>query len=382
MLTPLAVAQQMVAEGVALGITVTSCREEKDIRPGVNVTNYERLHKFDPTQFAGVVPDESSCIKHHDSKTSQQMIDTFRSTEFKLFCTATPAPNDWVEFGTHAEALGVCSRVEMLSEFFVHDGGETSVWHLKGHAKRAFWKWVSEWGALLRSPADLGFDGSMYVLPKLTVIDHLIKGDRKPADGSFFTDPARSLMERRAARKESTDDRVAQCANIVNAEDHEPWVVWCDLNAESDALTRSIPGAIEVRGSMDIDDKEERVAAFASGKARVLVTKPSICGWGVNWQHCARQAFVGVTDSYEAQYQAVRRSWRFGQKRPVFVHRFFSDAETEVIDNLRRKETDADAMSEALSAETRAIVMGEVLGMHGQTNKHDASQPVVIPSFI
>ena len=382
-LAPLAVAAQTAAEGARFGLPVTLCREGDDVRPGVNVTNYDRLHRFDAARFVGIVLDESSCIKHYNSHTLRTLLESFRETAWKLCDTATPAPNDWTELGTHAEFLGVCTRQEMLAEFFCHDGGETQVWRLKGHARAAFWRFVATWAALVRKPSDLGHDDGAYDLPALTVREHIVATDAATvrASGALFATEARSLMERRSARKASTDARVAACAARVNA-DGESWVVWCDLNAESEALARAIPGAVEIRGADDLDVKEARLAAFARGEVRVLVTKPSICGWGLNWQHCARTAFVGVTDSWEAYYQAVRRFWRFGQRRPVEVEIYASEAEGAVVANLRRKETDARAMAESLSAETRDAVRDEVRGQGRVTNLYAPATGLTVPAWL
>lgn len=379
-LAPLAVAAQTVAEGTEIGVAVTHCRELSDVQPGVNITNYDRLHKFDASRFGAVVLDESSCIKHHDTKTLATLLDAFKATPFKLCATATPAPNDWTELGTHAEFLGVCSRVEMLSEYFVHDGAETQVWRLKGHARSQFWKWVSGWGAMVRKPSDLGHDDAAYNLPDLTVSEHTVASTLQTA-GQLFAFEAQTLSERRDARKDSLAARVAKCAALVNA-DREPWIVWCDLNAEADALKAAIPDAIEIRGPDDADTKERRLADFAAGRIRVLITKPSIAGWGLNWQHCARMAFVGVTDSFEAYYQAVRRCWRFGQKREVQVHVFASELEGAVVANLKRKEADAMAMSESLSAETRDAVRDEVFGSVRQSNPYNPRKPIAAPSWL
>lgn len=380
-LAPLAVAAQTALEGQSIGVRVNVCREAKDIDEGINITNYDRLHKFDTSIFGGVVLDESSIIKHHDARTFSILTEAFRNTPFKLPATATPAPNDWTELGTHAEFLGVCTRAEMLAEFFTHDGGDTSVWRLKGHARTAFWRWVCAWGALIRRPSDLGFDDSAYAIPDLMLHEHTVETEMA-TNGMLFAMEAQSLSERRHARKVSLEDRVRECAKRVNGEDKEPWIVWCDLNDESKALVSEIKGAVEITGSDDADEKEARLQAFAAGKIRVLVSKPSICGWGLNWQHCARMAFVGVTDSYEAYYQAVRRCWRFGQKRPVHVHIFASKAEGSVVANLKRKEREAMQMADSLSAETHDAVMSEVRGMTRDTNSYNADKPVAIPSFM
>jgi len=379
-LAPLAVATQTVAEGLALGIELTHCRELSQVGPGINITNYDRLHKFDPSVYGAVVLDESSCIKHHDAKTLRTLLDAFRDTPFKLCATATPAPNDWTELGTHAEFLGICTRAEMLAEYFTHDGGDTSVWRLKGHARALFWRWVSTWGAMVRRPSDLGFDDSAYALPPLHMHEHTVATEM-PTNGMLFASEAQTLSERRGARKMSVDDRVRDCAAIVN-DDLQPWVVWCDLNAEGDALTKAINGAVQIAGADPVEVKEQRLADFASGRFRVLVSKPSICGFGLNWQHAARMAFVGVTDSFESYYQAVRRCWRFGQTKDVHVHVFASTAEGAVVANLKRKERDALAMAESLSAETREAVMAEVTGLTRQTNTHNAGQPVKAPSWL
>lgn len=372
-LAPLAVAAQTAAEARVLDIDARVCRQQSDVASLVSVANYERLHLFDPSAFCGVVLDESSCIKHFNSKTLSQLVAAFGRTPYRLAATATPAPNDWTELGTHAEFLGVCSREEMLAEFFCHDGGETQVWRLKGHAQREFWRWVASWGALVRNPADLGYDGSAHTLPPLVSKQHTIAVDTRQvfATGQLFPDDNASLMERRDARKASLADRVAACAAIVNASE-ESWVVWCDLNAEGDALCEAIPDAVEVRGSDTIDEKEQRLEDFAAGRVRVLVTKPSIAGFGLNWQHCAHMAFVGLTDSWEAYFQAVRRCWRFGQARAVEVHVFASEMEGAVVRNVERKARDAEAMSEALARETSAVVRAEVIGRDrlNTTGKH------------
>lgn len=379
-LAPLAVAEQTAEEGASIGVAVTHARDDADVRPGISVTNYDRLHRFDVSRFGGIVLDESSIIKHHTAKTLQTLLDLFADTPFKLCATATPAPNDWTELGNHAEFLGIRSRTEMLAEFFVHDGGDTQSWRLKGHARQAFWRWVASWGAMVRSPADLGHDASAYTLPPLNVHQHTVETEHNPAHGLFAME-AQTLMERRNARRESLVERVKACAKLVN-EDRQPWVVWCDLNAEGDALTSAIDGAVQISGSDDVDVKERRLHDFAHGNIRVLVSKPSICGFGLNWQHCARMAFVGVTDSFESYYQAVRRCWRFGQTRPVDVHVFSSNQEGAVVANLRRKESDARAMADAMASETLDAVRENVIGRTKETNPYQPKARIVVPSFL
>ena len=382
-LTPLAVAAQTAAEGAKIGVEVTICREGADVRSGVNVANYERLHKFDAAAFGGVVLDESSCIKHHDTKTLKVLMEAFAGTAFRLCATATPSPNDYTELGTHAEFLGVCSRTEMLSEYFCHDGGDTSTWRLKGHARGLFWRFVATWGAMIRRPSDLGYSDDGYKLPPLTVHHHVIPAEKDEAEkaGLLFVREASTLSERRTARKASMGGRVKACLDRVNLSG-DAWVVWCDLNAESDALADGIAGAVEVSGADSIDEKESRLRMFGEGRARVIVSKPSICGWGLNWQHAHRMAFVGVTDSWEAYYQAVRRCYRFGQTREVEVHIFTSELEGAVAANLKRKESDAMKMAEELSRETRAAVRDEVLGQKRITNDYAPARRMEVPSWL
>lgn len=383
-LAPLAVAEQTVGEGAAIGVVAKQCRDMAEVGDAaIVVTNYERLHRFDASHFGAVVLDESSCIKHSDSKTLGRLIEAFASTPFKLCATATPAPNDWTELGTHAEFLGVCSQQEMLAEYFAHDGGDTSKWRLKGHARELFWRWVCTWGALVRRPSDLGFDDSAYRLPSLRVHEHIlsVESAAMPAQGMLIPLEASSLSERREAKRASLTERVAACAAEVNA-DTQPWIVWCELNAEADALRVAIQDAVEIRGTDDPDDKQRKLLDFMAGKIRVLLTKPSIAGFGINAQHCARMAFVGATDSFESYYQSVRRCWRFGQKRDVHVHIYVGELEGAILRNLKRKESEAIAMAESLSAETRDAVMAEVFGSVRTTNPYNANRRVAIPSFL
>jgi superfamily II DNA or RNA helicase len=382
-LAPLAVAAQTVREGKELGIDVNLCRENDDVKPGINITNYDRLHKFDTSRFMGVVLDESSIIKHHTAKTLQQLLGAFSRTPYRLAATATPSPNDYTELGTHAEFLGVCTRSEMLAEFFVHDGGDTQTWRLKGHARKEFWRWVASWGCLVRDPSDLGYDGESYRLPELKTHLHMIPVDHTQAHaaGFLFVHEASSLMDRRNARRGSLEARCRETAEVVNG-DGEQWIVWCDLNDEGRRLADLIDGAVEISGADEADDKERAVLDFIDGKIRVLVSKSSIFGFGLNLQHCSRMAFVGVTDSWEAYHQSVRRIWRFGQKKPCHVHIFASEAEGAVIRNLERKQRDAETMSQELAAETRDAVMAEVRGGVRTVNQYNPNNGMKIPAWL
>ncbi len=341
-LAPLAVSSQTAREGQKFGVPVTVCREIQDVRPGVNVTNYERLERFTGHSWAGIVLDESSILKAFDGKTRQWLTAYAQSIPFRLCCTATPSPNDYEELGGHSEFLGLLSRRVMLAEFFVNDGLQAAHWRLKGHAGHLYWRWIATWARALRSPADMGYPDEGFALPPLNVETVSVDADAV-SDDRLFAVPVATLMERRQARRESITERVQIVADMVNGSP-EPWVVWCDLNAESEALARAIPDAVEVRGSDTPEEKESALLAFTDGTARVIVTKPSIAGWGLNWQHCANVAFAGLSDSYEQYYQAVRRCWRFGQTRPVRVVIVASNREHAVLENVRRKEAQAVAM--------------------------------------
>ena len=347
-MAPLAVAQQTIAEGAKIGIPVRLVREASEIEArGIHVVNYDRFDRIDPALFAGIVLDESSILKSHDGKTRTALIEAWADTRFRLACTATPAPNDFMELANHAEFLGAMTRVEMLATFFVHDGGETQKWRLKGHAQADFWKWISSWAVMLSKPSDLGFEQGGYDLPGLTIVEKVVESAPNDA-GALFALEVNTLNERRSARRSSIEDRVKVIADLVAAEPDEQWIIWGDLNDETEALSKAIPGALEVRGSDDPDVKAERLIGFANGDFRVLVTKSKIAGFGLNLQKCARIAFCGVSDSFEMFYQSVRRCYRFGQTREVIVYVVTSSAESSVVRNLKRKERDAQAMVTAM----------------------------------
>ncbi len=361
-LTPLAVAQQTAKEGEKFGIYITVCRSQEDVRPGVNATNYEMLQHFNADSFGGIVLDESSILKAYDGSTRKLITNAFECTPYKLCCTATPAPNDYMELGTHSEFLGVMTQTEMLATFFCHDGGNTSKWRLKGHAEEKFFEWVASWACCMTSPADLGYPADDYQLPPLTVQEIVVKaGDLENDEGQMLLIPeaTQTLNERRAARRNSLEDRVKAAADIANGTD-EQVLVWCDLNSESEALTKAIHGAAEVRGSNTPEQKSEAMNGFTEGKYRALVSKPSIAGWGMNWQQCHVMIFVGLSDSFEAYYQAVRRCYRFGQKKPVQVYIIISDAEGAVKDNIERKRRDAEYMTTELVRYTKDILQAEI----------------------
>jgi hypothetical protein len=382
-MTPLAVSQQFVREGSKLGLDVTVCQSQDDVRPGINVINYERLHLIDADAFGGVVLDESSILKSSDGKTRTKLIEMFARTPFRLACSATPAPNDHTEIGSHAEFLGVCSRTEMLSTFFVHDGGSTQDWRLKGHARDDFWRWVSSWAVNIRKPSDVGYSDDGYALPPLRMHDVIVQGDIEMAQrsGFLFDYQAKTLIEQRAARKASIPERVTACAALVNGND-SAWLIWCDLNDESRELAKAIPGAVEVTGSMTTDEKERRIMSFIDGGARVLVTKPSICGAGLNMQRCHKTAFVGLSHSWEAWYQAIRRVYRFGQVEPVDCYMITSSIEGAVVDSLRRKQADADAMNAGMVEHMREAMQRNLKATMRETIKYEPRMKMKIPKWL
>ena len=344
-LAPLAVSQQTIREAAKLGYTVHLCKTSNDVQPGLNIANYERLHHFDADDFTGIVLDESSILKAVDGVVRRQITEFGESIGYRLARTATPAPNDLVELCNHAEFLGVMNENEVKALFFTQDGNNAQKWRLKGHAKTEFWKWMATWSVALRKPSDLGYEDDGFVLPACDVHQVTVDlSDDNFDNGMLFSDVvAVGLDEQRKARKASLGDRVAAAAELVNASD-APWLVWCDLNAESEALTKAIPDAVQITGSDSPEYKEQSMMDFTDGKIRVLVTKPSIAGFGMNWQHCNNVAFVGLSHSYEAYYQAIRRVWRFGQKNVVNAYIITSTADGAVVHNINRKEVQAMTM--------------------------------------
>lgn len=344
---PLAVSYQTKREAEKFNVCeVKICKDNSDVSKGVNITNYERLGKFDLSIFSGIVLDESSILKDHSGATRNRIIDDCHGIPYKLACTATPAPNDYMELGNHAEFLNVMSRVEMLAMYFIHDSADTAKWRLKGHVRNnLFWDWMSHWAVMLTKPSDLGFDDNGFVLPELKIQEHFIESERTAKDGLLLIEEARGLLGRRSARRKSLGERVGIAIDLINSSKNEnQWLVWCDLNDESGSLAKGINDAVEVAGRHSSEYKEKSILDFSDNKIRCLVTKPSIAGHGMNWQNCSDMVFVGLSDSYEAFYQAVRRCWRFGQKNPVNVHIVLSDREGSVLKNIIRKRNDGDEM--------------------------------------
>jgi len=358
MLAPLAVAAQHEREAVKFGIDAKAIRDPSQMDGArIYITNYDRLDKFDHDEFGGVVLDESSILKSFHGATTRALIAAFRNTPFRLCCTATPAPNDHAELGQHSEFLGVMSQSQMLTRWFIHDSADTGNWRMKGHAVKDFWNWVSGWARCVSKPSDLGFDDTGYDLPALDLKRHIVAADRsldtgheKDGQARLFRMPDTSATSIHREKRMTTEARADVIAELVAQEPDEAWVIWCDTDYEADALADRIPGAVEVRGSMSAEVKEANLTLFSSGQARVIITKPSIAGFGLNWQHSARMAFVGLSFSYESFYQAIRRCWRFGQVRPVNVHVACADTEESIWQIVSRKAGDHDAMKAEMTA--------------------------------
>ena len=348
---PLAVCHQTIREAAKLGITARYVRSDTDAGgPGIWVTNYEMAQRFNPAGLDAVVLDEASILKQSDGKTRTALIQHFAPVRYRLACTATPAPNDIEELTNQAEFLGIMPRTEMLAAYFVHDD---EGWRVKGHARQPMFQWMTSWAVALVRPSDIGGSDDGYLLPGYEVIPHLLPVDVVP-DGQLFAGDLGGVGGRAAVRKATLPARCEKTASLIGAEPDEPWIVWCGLNAEADLLARLIPGAVNVRGSMTPEEKAAGLLGFADGKIRVLITKPSVASFGMNWQHCARMAFCGLNDSFEALYQCIRRCHRYGQHRLVRVHIVLSQLEGQIAANVARKERQAAEMTAELVREMRA----------------------------
>lgn len=358
-LSPLAVAGQTVREGNKFNIPVTYCREQADIQDhNIVVTNYERLEKFNPESFTGVVLDESSILKAYTGKTKQFIIDAFRNTPYKLTCTATPAPNDHLELGNHADFLDVMPSNEMISRWFINDTMQAGNYRLKAHAASDFWRWLTSWAVCISRPGDLGpqYEMAGFDLPELALIEHYVgvSGDtleRTWSEGRLLPDSKPSATTLHKVKRESLSDRVEEARRIVaSIPSHEPVIIWCDTNYEADALQDAFPGAAEVRGNHTTSVKESTLRRFSNGEVRLIITKPDIAGFGLNWQHCSNQVFVGVSYSFEKTYQALRRSYRFGQTKPVQAHLIYSEAEGGILTTLQSKQEEFKIMQSEMNA--------------------------------
>jgi hypothetical protein len=381
-LAPLAVTGQMVREADKFGIAARQVRSQADVLTGTNITNYQKLEHFDLSRFGGVILDESSILKNESGHYRTALIEACQQIPFRLAATATPAPNDFMELGNHAEFLGVMSYTDMLATFFTHDGGETQKWRLKGHAENDFWKWMASWAVMIRKPSDLGYSDEGYDLPPLHLHQHTVGVDIEAANeaGFLFAMPAQTLAERQAARRDTVEARVRKAVEISPTD--RSVVHWCNLNVESEMLTKLIPGAVETKGSDSDEEKERKLLGFSDGSIRVLVTKPKVAGFGMNWQHCHDTSFVGLNDSWEQYYQSVRRFWRFGQTQPVHAHLIAAETEGNVVQNLRRKEADADRMAAAMVRHMQDLSSQAVRGQVRDIPGYNPQKKMELPAWL
>jgi superfamily II DNA or RNA helicase len=383
---PLAVSYQTQREGKKYGIKVHVSRGMNDIKQGINIANYEIMDNFDLNKFGGIVLDESSIIKHFGTKTSSELIKRCKTVKYKLCCTATPAPNDYMELGMHSEFLGVMKRSEMLATFFINDTGDTGKWRLKGHAKEKFWEWVASWACVVKTPSDLGFSDEGYILPELKIIQHIVKtnNQRVVKDGKealFEYECAKTLNERRQAKRNSLNERIKKVAEIANSS-NEQVLLWCDLNCESEALKKVINDSVEVKGSDTTEHKTKTIIDFVNEKIKGIISKSSIYGFGINLQNCHRIIFSSMNDSFERYYQAIRRCYRFGQKSPVEVHIITSEQEGAVKENIERKQKDAERMTAEIVKHTKKILIKELYKNEIMNNDYIALDKMQIPNWL
>lgn len=347
---PLAVAPQTKMEGEKFGIAVNICESQADVKDGVNITNYEKLDKFNATSFGGVVLDESSILKSYMGKTKRMIIEKFAYTPYKLACTATPAPNDLMELLNHAEFLGVMKSSEALSIWFIADQSESGKYRLKGHAERDFWQWVSSWAVCVGKPSDIGYSDDGYILPPLSEIDEVVGNDNSLI---AFADIARSIDTSATGyhkeRRRTLESRCTKTAEIVKADCANQYVIWCGMNDEADELGKLLPEAVEIRGSDKAEKKEQAAMNFVNGKIRILISKPSIFGYGLNFQNCHNSIFCGMDYSFESYYQAVRRFYRFGQREPVKIIRVLGDTELNILNTINRKANMKEHMQHSMA---------------------------------
>lgn len=374
-LAPLAVGNQTIDEGLLINEHINWY----DCSSKIQILNYDKLHTIDATQFSGVVLDESSILKNFTGKIRNQLIDMFKYTDFKLCCTATPSPNDLMELANHSQFLGVMNREEMLATFFVHDGGETSKWRLKGHAKTDYWQWVSQWAVMLDKPSDIGFSDKGFEKTNLIYHQHIVSVNHK-SSGFLFPMQASTLSERQSERRATVEVRVNKAAELVNNND-EPFLLWCDRNDESERLRKAINESVEVKGSDKPEIKASRLHEFSNGNIKRMISKPSIAGFGMNWQHCSNMAFVGLSDSYEQMYQAIRRCWRFGQTKDVNVHVIVAETEGNVLQNIKRKDLQAKEMKLEMLNQMRDFQSNEITTITKNTKEYAPSVSFKKPLF-
>lgn len=379
-LAPLAVAGQTIREGEKLGVPITYARRQEDAAPeGLTITNYELLRHFDPDQFGAVVLDEGSILKHHEAKTRTALIEAFRHTPYRLVATATPAPNDQEELSNHAEFLGILTRQEFLSAWFVND--HERGWRLKKHAREPFWRWLASWAMTLSLPSDIGGDDTGYRLPPLTIKPQFLPTDYVPP-GKLFADRLEGVTERAIVRRETVRQRVDAAVELMRAEPEEPWLCWYGLLAEGRMLAASWgEDGVMVEGSLSLEEKERRILRFLNGEARCLITHPAIAGFGLNLQHCARMAFIGLGDSWEMYYQCLRRCWRFGQAREVVAHIVLTEPEQVIFDNILAKERQAQEMGRELLRHVREYEQAELQSVR-QRSEYQPAAEMRLPAWL
>lgn len=380
-IAPLSVVKQTQREAEKFGIMpVNICRSQDDVRRGINITNYEMIDHFDTESFIGVVLDESSIIKSFTSKTTSNLTERFMNTPYKLLCSATIAPNDYTEIGTSCEFLGIMSRTEMLATYFVHDGGKTSDWRLKRAGENKFWEWMAQWAICFNNPNELDYEIEGYDLPELRM--HTILTESQIKEGELFARAAETLEERRLARKESIESRTETALELINKKPDEQWLCWVDYNDESSVLHKKVPDSIEVKGSDEPEFKAKASIEFASGEITRLVSKPSIFGFGSNFQSCHNMIFCGLSDSYERLYQAIRRCWRFGQNNPVDVYIIISEREVNVLENIRRKEKQMEEMQKNMTALMKEVTLSEIKRTTRITVDYKPRKEMKIPKWM
>lgn len=369
---PLAVANQTKIQGDLFGYTVNICKTENDVKDGINISNYERIEKFNFDNFIGIVLDESSIIKSFSGKIRNIINEKVRNTQYRLFCSATPSPNDHVELGNHSELLGYMTRSEMLSKFFVHDGGSTQSWRLRGWAQNKFWEWLCSWSIILRNPADIGFPDKKYNLPKLNIYEHIVKHEKNQKN-ELFVKMASGLIERKNARKESIEERTNKAAEIVN-KNGDIYIAWCNLNEESKRSSNKINGAKEITGSDKEDYKTNTMIDFTKNKIKCLVTKPRIAGFGLNLQNCSNMLFIGLSDSFEWYYQSLRRCWRYGQENEVNAHIIISEKEGSVLNNIKNKARKFRDMIDNMAEYTKKTIHDQLLSKDNDNEFYETSK--------
>lgn len=380
-LAPLAVAIQTQQEGHKFGIPVKICQNQDDVINGINITNYEKLHKFKGSEFPGIVCDESGILKSFTGYYRNEIIESFQQTPYRLSCTATPAPNDYIELGNHAEFLGIMTYTEMLSMFFINDTKDTGTWRLKKHASElAFWKWLCSWAIMINNPSDLGFIQDGFDLPLLNYQEHVIPSTRKSK--GFLVDEAATMQERRQVRKETIKVRCAKCLELVKKRPGQ-WVIWCDLNTEQAELEKLFNDRCSsIHGSLTDEHKIERFQKWLSGNSDILISKPQMFGYGLNLQQSCNTAFVGLSDSWEQLYQAIRRLWRFGQVNPVNAHIIIEEREGSVLKNIKRKDRQAEHMQKSMIGHVKEILKKEITETEIGKSPYEPDQKMKLPKWI